>query len=299
MGRRRYCWRHAAFFEQCVILYEGRSHAIWMRTSVRSLTHSESRNRDVVNQQDVVSRAVDLIHSSNPVVRRVRLWGDEDSEYFDREPVNLERRTAFLMYVLAERPDDRATADSANFGLTAATEEWEAGRGSPNGGVELLTQAMKVEDVLDKDLFERAERALLRRIAGRLQQKEDFEALVTLYTRNPGPFQELQRDIKSWATEFEDFMEGHRDWLLEELDDPDWLEQEMGDITRLSEAFEMDIIELELDVENRIEELRAGGEPDLDDDLPELYTDPLDELDEQTVDALFQSLSGSANLHSE
>ena len=289
----------AVFFEQCIILYEGRSHANWMRTIFSFRTHTESRNRDVVNQQDVVSRAIDLIDSSSPVVRRVRLSTDEDSVRIIRAPVNLERRTAFLMRVLAEHPDDQAAAVSANSGLAAATDEWEAGRGSPVDGVELFNQANKVEDMLDKGLFERAETSLLLRITSQLEQPEDFEALATLYIQNPRPFQKLQRNLKWWADEFEYFIEGERDWLLKQLSDADWLEQEIGNIMRLAEAFEMDVTELELDVENRLEDLRAGWEPAFDDDLPEFYTDPTGDQDEQAVDALFQSLRGTGNLRPE
>ncbi len=127
--------KHAVFFEQCVILFEGRNHADAMRTMLRSRTHGQTRDRDVVNPEVVASRAIDLIYSASPVVGRRR---DENSEYFQREPKSLERRTAFLMDVVAVHQSSRAVAASAKSALTATVEEWEVGSGSPTGPFHFL-----------------------------------------------------------------------------------------------------------------------------------------------------------------
>ena len=279
---------HAVFFEQCVILYKGRNHATWMRTA------SLSRSRDVVNHEAVVRRAVELIDSTSPVVHRK--YEDSENFHFRREPMNLERRTAFLMDVFAAHKNSQVVAGLANSALTATIGEWEAGRGLSNDGLSILNQAVKVEDLLKKGVLERAERALHGLITNRLQRKEDFEALVALSTQHPGLFEEPQRDLKSWGSEFGDFIEDQRDWLLLEIDDPDWIEEEMRVIRRIAEAFEMDISELEADAEYRIGELPIEWEPDSEDDIPELYSNPREESEEEEMDALFQSLRWTLDL---
>ena len=52
----------------------------------------------------------------------------------------------------------------------------------------------------------------------------------------------------------------------------------------------MDIAELEADADSRIDELRIEWEPDSDDDIPELDSDPREESVEAEINALFQSL---------
>ena len=206
------------------------------------------------------------------------------------KPISLERRTNFLMGVLTAHQSGRVVASSANACLVGTVEEWEAGRGSPSDGLELLNQATKVGDLLNGDILERAGRALLGLTTNRLQQKEDFEVLTGLYTVNPDLFEEPQRDLDSWSSEFGDFLDGEISWFLEEIDDPDWLEEEMRVVRRIAGALGTDISDLESHTESRIEELRTELEPDNNDDMPELYSDPPDESDVEEIDALFQSL---------
>ena len=278
---------HAVFFEQCVILYEGRNHANSMRTMFLSRTPIKTRNRDVVNHEVVASRALDLIDSTNPVVRG---WRDGDSRYLEREPMSLERRTAFLMDVFAAHRTSRAVAASAESALTATIKEWEEGRGSPRDALELLSHAIGTECLHQEDVLGRAEQALLNLLKNCLQRKEDFEALVGLASLKPNLFMEPERSLESWSLEFEDFLEGQRVCLLEEIDDPDWLREEMREISQIALAMGMDISEIEADAESRVEELRVEWEPDSEDDIPELQSDPGEELDEARIDALFQSL---------
>ncbi len=279
--------KHAVFFEQCLILYEGRNHANAMRTMFLSQTPVQTRNRDVVNHEVVASRAIDLIDSTSPVVSR---WRDEDSEYFQRKPMSMERRTAFLMDVFAAHQGSRAVVASAKSALTATIEEWEEGRGSRRDALELLSQAMRTEGLVHENVLERAGRALLGLTTSQLRQKEDFEALVRLSTLDPGLFADPQRSLESWSSEFESFLEGEQGWLLDELDDPDWLEEEMRVIGRIAAALGMDTSELEADAESRVKKLRIDRDPDSEDDIPELHSDPREELDETEIDALFQSL---------
>ena len=276
--------RHAVFFEQCIILYEGRNHA-------NSMFHfripSRGQSQNVVDHELVARRAVDLIGSISPVVRRL---GDEDSEYVQREKVSLERRASFLLYVSGAHQDSGVVAAAANSALATTIEAWEAGGGSHSDGLELLRQAMKVEHLVDEDVMQRAGRALLGLITRRLQQKEDFEVLVALSTLKPDLFEAPQRDLESWGSEFEDFLDGERYWLLEELDDPDLLEEELSAISQIAPAIGMDISQLKADAERRIAELRTEWEPDEYSDIPDFYPDPPEELEREEIDALFQSL---------
>ena len=277
----------AIFFEQCVILYEGQNHANSVPTRVLRRTADGARTRQVVNHETVARRAIELIASPNPLVRRMR---DEDSDYTEREPIDLERRIAFLMTVFGEHPTSQAVAASAHSGLGIIVAEWEAGRGSPSDALEMLNQVMRTEGLLHEKVLERAERSLLSLTTSRLQQREDFEVLVGLANLNPDLFAQPQRCLESWSSEFGAFLNGERVWLLEELDDPDRLGEEMRAICRIAEVLGMDIAELEADADSRIDELRIEWEPDSDDDIPELDSDPREESVEAEINALFQSL---------
>ena len=109
---------------------------------------------------------------------------------------------------------------------------------------------------------------------------------------SPDHFRDPQRSLESWGTDFEDFLESQKDWLLEEISDPDSLEVEMFSISKVASAMGIDISELEEDVESRVQELRNDYEPD-EDELSDLYDDDEAENEaeaETEIDALFQSL---------
>ena len=279
--------KHAVFFEQCVILYEGRNHANSMRTGFQSRTAIKTRNRDVVNHEVVASRALDLIDSTNPVVRRI--W-DGSSEYIERAPMSLERRSAFLTDLFAKHRTSRSVAASAQSAFGRTIKEWEEGLGSPRDGLELLSQTTHIEGLFRDDVLRRGEKALFDLITNRLQRMEDFEALVGLATLKPNLFMEPESSLESWGVEFEEFLEDQRVWLLEEIEDPDWLREEMRVISQVAMAIGIDTSELEADADSRVEELREGWEPENEDDMPELQSGPQDESDEAEIDALFQSL---------
>ena len=89
----------------------------------------------------------------------------------------------------------------------------------------------------------------------------------------------------------------HEIGWLEEIDDPDWLESVMGDVRRVASALGVDVDELDGLADDRIQVLRERREPDFDDDVRELYSDPEEGSDDVSgaaeIDALFQSLRGS------
>ena len=279
---------HAVFFEQCVVLYEGHNHATSMHTMVLSRKPIKVRNRDVVNQEVVASRALDLIDSTNPVIRRVK---DGDSEYFMREPMSLERRSSFLMHVYVGHRTSRPIAVSAESAFTRTIEKWERGLGSPRDALELLSQATHFDSLIQEDVLRRGEQALFDLITNCLQRMEDFEALVGLANLKPNLFSEPEAVLESWGSKLEEVLEDQRVWLFEEIDDPDWLREEMKEIRQIAMAMRIDISELEADAESRVKELPAGWEPEEDHDMPELESGPQEESEEAEIDALFQSLS--------
>ena len=128
--------------------------------------------------------------------------------------------------------------------MEASRSEWDAGRGSHQGGLNLLRQAQLVGPLLPRRAVESAERALLSLISGRLDQTEDFEGLVDLASLSPELFAPPSRGLDSWGEEFSDFLGGERQWLLGELDDSDWLAEEMGRISRVASELRVDTTRL-------------------------------------------------------
>ena len=281
----------AVFFEQCEILYVGSNHARLAHRMFLSRGHLQSRLREVIDREAVATRALKLIDTSSPMLHRV--VDVDGSEYFERERVSLERRTAFLIALSAAHPTNQRVAISANSVLSATIEAWNAGRGSPSDGIQLLNRASNSGALIQEKLLVEASRALSGLISGRLNELEDFEALVSLAEMSPDHFRDPQRSLESWGTDFEDFLESQKDWLLEGISDPDSLEVEMFSISKVASAMGIDISELEEDVESRVQELRNDYEPD-EDELSDLYHDDEEAENEDEaeteIDALFQSL---------
>ena len=175
--------------------------------------------------------------------------------------------------------------------MEASRSEWDAGRGSQQGGLNLLRQAQLVGPLLPRRAVESAERALLSLISGRLDQTEDFEALVDLASLSPELSAPPSRGLDSWGEEFSDFLGGERQWLLGELDDSDWLAEEMGRISRVASELRVDTTGLEAAVDERIVELRyEAADLDEDDAFPESDSGFREESPRQEIDSLFQSL---------
>ncbi len=282
----------AVFFEQCEILYEGSNHANLSHRMFLSRGRLGSRVRKVIDWEAVATRALRLIDSSSPILQKVVDVGG--SEYFEREQVSLERRTAFLFAMSAAHPTSHEVAISANSMLSATIESWNAGRGSPGDGIQLLNRASRFRDSIREKLLIEARGALLGFISGRLNELEDFEALVSLAKMSPDHFKDPHRGLGSWSRDFEDFLGSQEEWLLEEISDPDSLEVEMSSISEVASAMGIDISQLEEDVENRVQELRNDYEPD-EDELSDLFYDDDDENEDEDgneteIDALFASL---------
>ena len=281
--------RQAVFFEQCVILYEGYSHAESEHAVSLTSTHVQPQGSALVDYEDVASRAVDLLLIASPKGAR---WTRDHSGYYRREPMNLERRTSFLIDISVEHQTNVAVNSSARSAWAITIEEWEAGRGSPGDAIELMAQAMSISGFLPEYVLERAEQALFKLIIDSLQQRDGFEALIAMATLRPHLFLEPRRHLASWSSEFEDFLIDERVWLLEEIDDPDLLNDEVQQLGRIASAIGVDITELEADAENRVDELLTGRdwEPDDYDILRESRSEATDEIELAEVDALFQSL---------
>ena len=278
----------AIFFEQCVILYEGRSHvaALSGRSPGRMMRDVESGA--VVDPEPVASKALDLIGSSNPRLIRVTGIGPD---YLRRDCPGLERRAAFLADVLSKHRTSRVVATSAASALATTRAEWEAGRGSASEGIDLLKQAKKVDTLLPRDALLQAEQAFLSFIPGLLDETEGFTALVALADLTPQLFESPHRSLESWAKEFRDFLELEESWLLNELDDPDLIEQELGEVASVADVLGVDIGETLAAAEERITELESKlAYQNYDDDWRRLSLETEQATSEEEIDALFQSL---------
>ena len=282
----------ALFFEQCVILYEGRNHANSNLPTFLRESEGSQRARHLVNHEKVASQAIELIAGPSPVVRNFGGWHSERAE---REPMDLGRRAAFLLSMLEDHPTSPVVADSAARGLKIVVDQWEA-RGSSSSAemVRIIRQAVKVRDSLHQDILQRAEQTAFDAISGRLDDTQDFEALVEFAELDTNLFKSPNLSLEAWAGEFENYLDSERDWLLEEIDDPDWLGSIMEDIRKIAEAIGVDVDDLGYLAEDRMQELRESWEPDIDFDGRELNPDPEDgsndESDAAEIDNLFQSL---------
>ena len=281
----------AIFFEQCVILYEGQNHANSNLPRLFRRSGSIRRERQLVNHEKVSNRAIELITGQSPVVRTLQ---DRPSEYAEREQADLGRRAVFLLNLLEGHPTSPVVAESAAKGLGTVVDDWAARRGTPNDMVDIIRQAVKVREFFDQDVLNRAEQMVFNLITSRLEDTQDFEALVELARLDTDLFISPNRSIESWAGEFEEYLDGERDWLLEEIDDPDWLDSIMSDIRGVANTLGVDIADLDYLADDRIQKLRENLQPDFDDDMPELYSrseeGPDEESSEEEVNTLFQSL---------
>ncbi len=285
----------AIFFEQCVILYEGQNHVNADAPTFSRESRGSKRVRQLVDHEKVASRAIELIAGASPVVRSRR---DIHSAYAEREEIDLGRRAAFMLSVLEQHPTSSVVAGSAAKGLEIVVDYWKAGRRSSREMVRIIRQAIIVRDSLPEDILHRAKQTVLDAITGRLADTQDFEALVEFAELATDLFKSPNRSLEAWAEEFEDFLKGEQDWLLEEIDDPDWLDSIMSDIRGVARALGVDVGELDYLVENRMQELREQWEPDFEDHMRELYSDPEEGSDDGSgpaeIDVLFQSLRESS-----
>ena len=275
----------AVFFEQCVVLYEGSAHAShvsWGREQ------RSPQTRTVVDHGAVASRSVELIDSANPRLIRARR---EESDYLTRDQPSQERRAAFVTRVLAEHRASRTVAEAAAFALEAARVRWAGGLGSASEGMALLREAGAVREVLPRGALHRAEQAFLELIASRLEELDDFSALVDLAEWDPVLFSEQDRPLESWRGDFEEFLQGEEAWLVQVHDDPDLIEEELFELSRIAEAFGSGISEPTAAIEARIEELRneTRGYDD-DDDWRDWRSDARGSSEDAEIDALFRSL---------
>ena len=279
----------AIFFEQCVVLCQGLSHAMSRQGWQFEQVGCEARSGvGGVEHASIARRALELIESNSP--RLVRVTGDGPG-YFDREQPSLERRAAFLASLVAENQTDVRVAYSAAQALEACCNEWEAGRGSSREGMDLLRQAKRVETLLPRGALMRAEHAFLSLVSGRLEQTDDFTALVDLTDLNPALFMPPRRRLHSWKRDFRQFLcHATEDWTADDFDDSNWLGDELEAITHVAECLEEDIGDFILLAEELIAEILAGLYDQAMDDWRESYSEPEGESTEEQIDALFRSL---------
>ena len=289
----------AVFFEQCVVLYnrETPRRGALHRGGYRGL--SDARQSVDVDVGSLAAKALELIDSRNP---RLRRWTDDGHEYMRRDSSRLEYRAAFLVEVFAEHSSNNTVTSVVHTVLESCVLEWEKRRGASDECVYLLRQIKGIEDALPANIVPRLESALLNLITGRLHQTTDFSALLQLEVLNSSLFEPPHRSIDSWRAEFRVWLAEEKDWLLTDVDDPDVIEYEVSEIQDVAVAFGEDITDFVVAAEERVAELYEDYEPD-EDTLRRLCELQLDEYDlaewslgrgsqetTEEVDSLFQSL---------
>ena len=167
----------AIFFEQCIVLYEGHNHAAPISRRIGDRKARDESRRVVADHDAIAKRALALIGSSSPLLTRL---ANQGRAHRVREVPRLERRTTFLAHVLAENQGSQAVAEAATQALLICRGEWEAGKGSASEGIDLLRMVKGIEKLLPSDAPKRAGQTFLGLIADRLEESEDFAALVEL-----------------------------------------------------------------------------------------------------------------------
>ena len=284
----------AVYFEQCVILYVGLNHVTSISTPYLRQTAVRERKRDVVNHRSVAGRAVQLIDSPNPGLDKV--WYGKSAR-FRKSQAALEQRAVFLMTLLTNDPTDPVVGASVSEVFTETIKTWEAGEGTIGDGLELLKQAAEIGDSLQANVQSRAQRALFDLATSRLHDKEAFEVLIGVMNLNSDFMLHSEYGLEPLRSEFEGFLESERDWLLEEIDDPEWLQHEMWRIREIAEALGNDISELEVDVDHTVEALKDGWLPEDEDHMHEYENSTHDESDGEEIDSIFQSLGSNVYEH--
>ena len=288
----------AVFFEQCVVLYnrETRTRGAFDGSGYYGRKYGlKGVNVDVGS---VATKAMELIDSTNP---RLRRGMDNGHVYLRRDSSSLEYRSAFLLSLFSENRSNSTVAATVSTVLESCVLKWEERRGVSNECVYLLRRAKEVEDALPANIVGRLERAVVDFVSGRLHQTRDFAALAELAILSPGLFEPPHRSIESWRAEFQVFLGEQKTWLLEDFDDPEGIEYEVTEIQRVAEAFDEDVTDLVAAAECRVSELQEYDDYEPDEDTlrelyageyesPELYSASGLQATKEQVDALFQSL---------
>ena len=278
------------FFEQCVVLYEGQSHVASASGVLAEISRTDLQARVVVDREAISERALELLDSPSPVLIQV---AEGSGNHPVRENRSLERRAGFLVSVLIENDGNRKMAQAAVAGLVATGEQWESGRGSSPEGIELLAKVKLVRTLVPEDAVRFATQAFLKLISGRFEQIEDFTALVELADLYPELFILPSRSLESWQSDFENFLDYEKNFILNDLDDPDQIDGETDSIQNVAEALGVDLDEFIVSAAERAEELRHRLEmyyaPD-DDELRNYDSVAPEDTADREIDSLFESL---------
>ena len=278
----------AIFFEQCVVLCRGQSHTTSRQSRQFGWVPGEARRGMSIDCGSIAERALELIDSSSPLL--VRVTGD-GLRYFDREQSSLERRAAFVASLLVENQTNPRVASSAASALEACCDTWLDRRGSSREGMDLLRQIKAVETLLPPGALLRAEDAFLRLVSSRLEETDDFMALVNLADLSPEVFMPPRRKLNSWKGEFREFLcQKTEDWSSGNINDPNWLGTELDAIGHIAEGLQEEIDSFVVTAEELIAEILEGLYDQAMDDWRDSYSELEGPSAEDEIDALFRSL---------
>ena len=278
----------AIFFEQCTNLFAGGRHL----SSISGLDSSDAmdgaQERVTINAGTLATKGLELLCSPSPLL--IRHVG-EGPTYMVRDNRSLEERASFFIRLFDEHRFNPTVSSAATTVLETCRLKWEDGRASSRAGVRLIRSAKELEALFTDGTMASLEHELFGLCSGRLEDTDDFATLVELAHMNSGLVSPPHRSLDSWRSEFREFVHGEMTWLLDDVDDPDLIEEQVHAICLVAEELGQDISEFDEAAGCRIAYLRDHQEYEPDEDeWPQTYStsDRGSTVDE--VDALFESL---------
>jgi hypothetical protein len=243
---------------------------------------------NLIDVGTLAAKGLELIDSPSPLL--TRFVGDGPS-YMARSYRSLEERALFFVRLFAEHQYNPTVASAATAVLQTCRVKWEDGRGLSREGVNLIKGARELQAFVNDGTIDILEHALFGLCSARLEQTSDFAALVEIAHMNSSLIASPMRSLESWRSEFREFVNSEMTWLLDDVDDPDLIEQEFDAIHSVAEELGEDVSEYSNAVVCRVAYLRdhQDYEPD-EDDWPRAYSAPAHESTAGEVDALFTSL---------
>ena len=278
----------AVFFEQCVLLYEGLN---YLRTaSAKSIGPKSSitGRLAMVPVEAVAEKALSLFEKIDLDLARVNRSADDQ---WKRNSASVERRAAFVADMLNKHQGVANLIGVLTEMLAVIRKRWIAGVGSPTDGVSLIGSVKPIDHLLPIDFLKVGGADLLALISNRLESNDDYLAMVRLSEIAPFLLSPPRPELNDWTADFLEHLKQEEDWLCFQLDDPDWIAQELQELRTVADAMSIDISEFESKVENRVWELQLDAEEAaLDgDELDFQFAEPSGPSDRAIVDSIFRA----------
>ena len=230
--------------------------------------------------RSVVERVLELLASPDPTLTRFQSGPEWDKDHWleRRRGPHLERRLRILLETAGK---DSELVQTVLSSTPEVLSGWGLHRGDKGEAIALLERLDRCE--IDTEPFYQAALAWFEET---LDSSEDWQHLLRLGDRLPvGAL-----DLSTLAIEFKSFVDSETNWLLWDLDDPEWLDQEFDRISSVADELAVDLARLPEQVRERHDELLREL-PD-EDDHDDHRSSAFEEGSDSDVDDLFESLRG-------